>query len=208
MSHPASPLMQSARPVRSMRSMRRSAVSRHAGLSLVELILALAITSMLLTATMVALDASFKAYAAAAEEASTQTQTRMITQRLLTLIRTSTVHGPTDADYSTTPSTFITLVDVNGDKLTVGYSSVNKELWLTQGWEADGAALTKQPLLSGVSQASFYIGRRRDNTGVWVLERATVDITVLPSPDASLAIEKGAGQAIRLIASTMPRKLD
>lgn len=181
---------------------------RAAGLSLVELILALAITSMLLTATMTALDASFKAYAAAAEEASTQTQTRMITQRLLTLIRTSTVHGPTDADYSTTPSNFISLINADGDKLTIGYSSVNKELWLTDGWDESGVTLTRQPLLSGVTQAGFYIKRRRDNTGTWVLERATVDITVEPAADSSLALEQGSGTATRLIASTMPRKLD
>ena len=44
--------------------------SRSAGLSLVELLVSLAITAMLLTATMVAIDASFQAYAAAAESAT------------------------------------------------------------------------------------------------------------------------------------------
>ncbi|MCG8511438.1 MAG: hypothetical protein MI741_19665, partial [Rhodospirillales bacterium] len=70
-----------------------------------ELLISLAITAMLLTATMVAIDASFKAYAAAAETASTQTATRMIVNRLLAMVRTSSAHGPleaaepTDADW-------------------------------------------------------------------------------------------------------------
>ena len=44
---------------------------------------------------MVALDASFKAYAASAEQASSQATTRMVTERVLQLIRTGTVQGPT-----------------------------------------------------------------------------------------------------------------
>lgn len=73
---------------------------RAPGFSLVEMLVSLAIVSVLLTATVVALDASFQAYAAAAESASTHTSSRLISHRLLTLVRTSTAHGPL---YAQTP---------------------------------------------------------------------------------------------------------
>jgi prepilin-type N-terminal cleavage/methylation domain-containing protein len=72
------------------------------GLSLIELLISLGIVAMLLTATMVAIDASFKAYASAAESANTHTSTRMTLHRLLTLTRTSTAHGPVREDVPVT----------------------------------------------------------------------------------------------------------
>lgn len=74
---------------------------RRAGFSLVEMLVSLAIVSVLLTATVVALDASFKAYAVAAESASTHTSARLISHRLLTLVRTSTAHGPLNTGFPT-----------------------------------------------------------------------------------------------------------
>jgi prepilin-type N-terminal cleavage/methylation domain-containing protein len=87
--------------VRSARVSRSTLHARRRGVSLIELLLALAISAMLLTATMVALSASFKAYADASEQASAQAATRMVTQRLLTLIRTGTAHGPLNAEATT-----------------------------------------------------------------------------------------------------------
>ena len=63
------------------------------GFNLVEMLIALVITAALLTATMVALDASFMAYQATTEEASTHTISRLIMNRMLTLIRTGQEFG-------------------------------------------------------------------------------------------------------------------
>lgn len=70
---------------------------RTMGLSIVELLTSLAISAMLLTATMVATDACFKAYADASEQFSTHAATRMVTHRILTMVRTNTAHGPLKA---------------------------------------------------------------------------------------------------------------
>ena len=67
---------------------------RAAGLSLAEMLISLAVVAVLLTAVTVALDASFRAYANAAESASYQSSTRMITQRVLSLIRNGVAQGP------------------------------------------------------------------------------------------------------------------
>ena len=118
------------------------------GVSLVELLIALAISAMLLTATAAAINASFRAYADASEQASAQASTRMVVNRLLTMIRTSTAHGPlaaqpastlqiTDPDDGTTTYTvtipastqsgntttgpYIELIDSNGKDIKIVY---------------------------------------------------------------------------------------
>lgn len=197
---------------------------RAAGLSLVELLVALAITAMLLTATMVAIDASFQAYAAAAESASTQTATRMVINRLLTLIRTSTAHGPLLDDPSDTPpvvlladgqtiqSHYITLLNSQGDLIRIEYrdathATTPNELWLIID-PFGGGAQQSQPILGGVTNAEFFTHRRFDSEGVLVLERGSVDLTVEADDDATLALEGAELPPIRVIASTMPRKLE
>ena len=63
---------------------------------MVELLIALTLASMLLTAVMVSLDVSFRAYRASAEEVSTNVQGRIIVERLQALIRAG-------ADFSRCP---------------------------------------------------------------------------------------------------------
>lgn len=194
--------------------LRRRAL-RARGLSLVELLIALAITAMLLTATMVALDASFKAYADSAEQASAQASTRMVTSRLLTLIRTSTAHGPLMPDASVTPpvtisgstltSNYIELQDPTGNFVRIEYRANTQELWVTT--TPPGGTATSYSIMGGVTAASFSCLRRMNDDGMYVLDRGTMDLTIMPGADATLAVEYRQGQAIRVFASTMPRKL-
>lgn len=186
---------------------------RSLGLSLVEMLISLAVTAMLLTATMVAINASFKAYAAAAESASTQTSTRLIVHRLLGLMRTSTAHGPlqpgagvTLSGYTLT-SDYIELIDPDGNLIRLDYVAADKMIYATVT-PYGGSVATQEPALGGVTQCEFKLTRRLDDDGVWVLERGSIDFTVEPDADASLAIEGDATQPIRVIASTMPRKLE
>lgn len=190
---------------------------RHAGLSLVEMLISLAITALLLTATMVAIDASFKAYAAAAESASTQTSTRLVVHRLLSLMRTSTAHGPLLPDAGADPpvtltgttltSNYIELIDPEGNLIKLEYIEDDEMLYVTVT-PYGGSIATREPLLGGVTQCEFKLIRRLDDDGVWVLERGSIDFTVEADSDASLAIEGDAVEPMRVIASTMPRKLE
>lgn len=199
-------------------SERSSRAPRRArGLSLVETLLALAITAMLLTATMVATDASFKAYASAAEQASAQASTRMVTTRLLALIRTSTAHGPLEPNAAANPpvtlagdtiaSGYFEFLDPKGSLVRIDYRPQSRELWLTSTPPGGGAAVS-QPLLGGVTQATFYGHRRLDAAGLWVLDRGTMDLTVQADTDTTLSLEAGHAPPFRVIASTMPRKLE
>ncbi|MGB0767446.1 MAG: prepilin-type N-terminal cleavage/methylation domain-containing protein [Phycisphaeraceae bacterium] len=186
---------------------------RSRGLSLVEMLISLAITAMLLTATMVAIDASFQAYAAAAESASTQTSTRLVTHRLLSLMRTSTAHGPLLPETGVTlagttlTSPYIELLDPDGNLIRLEYEDDEDMLYVTVT-PFGGSVATKEPLLGGVTQCEFKLSRRLDEDGVWILERGSIDFTVEPDRDTSLAIEGDAAEPMRVIASTMPRKLE
>ena len=64
-----------------------------------------------------------------------------------------------------------------------------------------------RPLISGVTAAQFF-RRRLNDEELWELERCTIDLTVQADEDATLALENGPAQAIRVVASTMPRKLE
>ena len=213
-----------AQPTAPSPRLRRPRHAR-AGLSLVEMLVSLAITALLLTATMVAIDASFHAYASAAQSASTQATTRLVVHRLLTLVRTSTAHGPLQVmpgqdppvlyhvrpdnsiDQNTLVSHYIELIDSQGNLVRVEYRAQEQQLWVitTPYGSNDPQA---QPLIGGVTECTFYIHRRFDRDGVLVLERGTVDFIVQPDEDNTLAYETGKVQPMRVIASTMPRRLD
>lgn len=170
-----------------------------------------------MAATVVATDASFRAYASAAEQASAQSSTRMVVNRLLTLVRTSTAHGPLNPDNSVTPaatlsgqivtSPYIELIDSIGNLVRIEHRAATQELWLSTTPPGSNTA-TSQPILGGVTAASFHCRRRKNDSGLWVLDRGTMDLTVEPGADATLAIESGKTSTIRVIASTMPRKID
>lgn len=201
---------------------RRRRPSRR-GLSIVELLVALAISAALLTATMVATDASFRAYAAAAEMASTQTSTRLVINRLLTLVRTSTAHEPMTLAYAQTldpsatqtgtiiQSNFLELVDQLGRLIRIEYRADDQELWVLVDDDADlvlEPGETRQPMLGGVTAAVFHARHRTNPDGLLVLERGSIDLTVQPDRDTTLSMESDTDTAIRVVASTEPRRLE
>jgi hypothetical protein len=99
------------------------------------------------------------------------------------------------------------VLDPKGNIVKIEYKSASQELWLTTT-PASGGTSTSQPLIGGVTNAVFYALRRQDDEGLYVLERGTMDLTIEPGGDATLALERGNNAAIRVIASTMPRKLE
>lgn len=199
---------------------RRGATPRHArrhGISLIEMLISLAIAAALLTATMVAIDASFQAYASATAQAATQSSARMVSNRMLTLLRTSTAHGPLlvsdDDDWPVTldgkrlNSEFIELVDQQDEIIRIEYRDDEQQLWYIRDPGTDDEV--EQPLLDGVTAAVFFSDRRQNSFGVWVLERASMDLTILPGAASALGLENDAPEIpIRIIASTMPRRFD
>lgn len=192
------------RRIRPWRTARR-------GFNLVEMLIALVITATLLTATMVALDASFMAYQATTEEASTHTISRLIMNRMLTLIRTGREFGPfpVNPQDSLVQDDFIQFLTPNGEVLELRWVEVEEALYVIR----DPGGLDEwNLLLEGVIRQDdpnnpgdyirpftleYKLGRR--------LYRATIDLTVVPDDNMSVTLDGDNQRVIRLVASAMPR---
>ncbi|MEM7680666.1 MAG: prepilin-type N-terminal cleavage/methylation domain-containing protein [Planctomycetota bacterium] len=184
------------------------------GFSLPELLVALAITAGLLTAVVMSIDASFRAYAAAAESASTNTATRLAVHKILGMVRGGRSHGPLSTlddptvvfsgDVATHDR--IEFVDPNGYSHLIYFDDATDRI-LAQTTTPLGSAQPAQEVLAGVETCVFQIQRTKTSTGAWVLARASVDISVRPDPDQSLAIEADDSPPIRYTGSTAPRQL-
>ncbi|MAC18968.1 MAG: hypothetical protein CMJ23_04685 [Phycisphaerae bacterium] len=194
------------RPIRNAPSSRRSGPRSRRGFNLLEVLIALAITATLLTATLAALDASFRAYQATTKEVSTQSIGRIVMHRMLTLLRTGTEFGPfpTDPRITRIRSDFIEFRTQDDEVVTIRWD--RSEELLT--YQLEGQAPVE--LLDGVVGTT-------DENGVLIepftleyeqgrrLYRATIDLTVDPSDVIELQIEGDRANSIRLVGSAMPR---
>ncbi|MFO0831205.1 MAG: prepilin-type N-terminal cleavage/methylation domain-containing protein [Phycisphaerales bacterium] len=205
-----------------MKQLLRQAARRR-GFSMIEVLVSLMITGLLLTATLSALDASFKAYQVTTESASTNVIARTVMQRMAALVRTGTDFGPypddvLDASANPMDSSFMefSMGPVTGGTRVVRLerrdaaqgSPAPFELWyVEQLVEDDGTVSTNEarPLLTGLTELNFNleydVGPR--------LKRATIDLTVLPNDfqDANFRTELHT-DTIRLVTTVSPRKLD
>ncbi len=179
---------------------------RRRGFNLIEVLIALAITATLLTATLAALDASFRAYQATTEEVSTQSIGRIVMHRMLTLIRTGTDFGPFPSDprVTTIQSDFIQFQTQNEEVVTISWDrNTQRLLYEIDGQPAvellDGVVGTTSA--EGVLQAPFTLSYEKGRR----LYRATIDLTVEPNDVIQLDIEGDRARTIRLVGSAMPR---
>jgi prepilin-type N-terminal cleavage/methylation domain-containing protein len=191
--------------------------------SVVEMLIALMISSLLLTACLVALDSSFKSYQTTTESASTHVVSRLVMHRMLGMIRQGTEFGPYPLGVlvpTRVDSDYIEFVSLEDD--TTGVRQVTKlakvadttipgMFMLTyQRQDFTNGTLTNQfnhPLVRNLKDVKFTleydIGPR--------LRRATIDMTIKPDDvkDNASSIAGGmTGDVLRLVASTSPRRLD
>jgi prepilin-type N-terminal cleavage/methylation domain-containing protein len=200
------------------------------GFSLVEMLLALAISATLLTAALAALNSTFIQYKVVTESASTNVVTRIVMHRMLSMVRTGRDFGPFPNDVLDTLqnpviSNFIEFVserDFNGgiSRITrMEYrppapGATSGTMWYVlldpaaiDPLDPTAGIIEQHILLSGVQAMSFTmkyaIGPQ--------LVRATLDMTVEPNDSRDLqmgAVSQVANaQTIRLVASAAPRQL-
>lgn len=197
---------------------------RRRGFNLVEMLISLGITAMLLTATMVALDASFMAYQTTTEQASTQTIGRMVLQRMQTMIRSSASIGPFPLSplQRTVESNYIFIsVGQNGAEfgstrliVMLSWDPTEERLYfstlnaiLNGGW-AQGPA---QLLLEGVMAATD--PETGESIPPFTIEfdenlnpiRVTIDLTVRPDDNMDVELDGDWVQPLRFVASVQPR---
>lgn len=181
---------------------------RRAGFSLVELLIALAISAALLVAVLSALVASFRAYQATTEQASTHVVGRVVMHRMMALVRNSVDFGPLpeDARDRFVLTDQLLFVDDDGREIQLRLDRAASALLM----QVDQGA--EQLLLEGVRGPTDETGAP---TGAFTLEfengtklvRASFDLTVEADDNASLTLEGDEVVPIRLVGSTAPRRL-
>lgn len=203
---------------------RKSAAPR--GFSMVELLLALAIVSMVLTSAMVALDAAFKGYRATTDTASTHVVSRIVMHRAVAMIRNGTEFGPFPGDVldraqNPLTSDFIEFVSFEDEDTGVRqvsriefrpaeageeYGGLWFELFTFENGILQGEPVEAE-MIPNVEDASFVleydVGPR--------LVRATIDLLIRPNDDLDpIGVEgrnENNNEPIRLVGSATPRRL-
>lgn len=194
------------------------------GFSLVEFMIALTISALLLTACLVALDSSFKAYEVTTEGASTHVVSRLVMHRALAMIRQGeefgpypySVVGPTRLESSSIE--FVSLNDPGTGRRHITRLERAVDPQSSDTWQLryqrreylNGTLMNtvSYPLLRNLQDLRFTLEYDVGPT----LRRATIDMTVRPN-DASVAGATALftdleAPTLRLIASTSPRRLD
>jgi prepilin-type N-terminal cleavage/methylation domain-containing protein len=182
------------------------------GVGLIELLIALSISAILLTATAVAVDASFKAYAANQEESSLLQQSRMALNRMVMSIRTSDSHAPTDpkllADFKAglkVTGTAIAMFQEDGTNIVYRYDSPNKRLYADVGGKSyvlargvDACSMSMEPMRS---EEALRTGGAYD-----LLRRATILVTISTTASTAGVGESTGKHPVTLSVSISPRK--
>lgn len=196
-----------ARRAAGVRRGRRNAVG------LVELLVALAISAALLTATAMAIDASFKAYAINQEQSDLTQRSRLAMYRMSAIIRQTQLHQPKSGTTAhnqfvvgkTVTDSAIEMRDLSNKPIMYFHDAPNKRLMvrtetgdhvMCEGVEA--FAVTMVPMRSAQSI--------RTGGGWDLLKRATLLLTVGSTSETSVKGEGSGDQTMTLSASVMPRR--
>lgn len=182
------------------------------GVGLVELLIALAICSMLLTAVAMALDASFLSYRVNQEQSALNQKARLTMHRILTNVRQCEAHAPATSSLLTNFSLGVRVDDVGiamlndaGDDVVYRYDATNQRIL----YALDG---NERTLLEGVTQFQVTLEPMRSATsirtggGYDLLNRATVLLTVRTTGKTSMNSETTGQQSITLSSSAQPRR--
>jgi len=216
----------------------RNAPRRRRAFSLIDMLLALAISGAALAATFQALHVSFLNYQNITDSASSHVVSRIMMHRILALIRTGTDFGPFPADVLLNPEIeadfieFVSRRDADGAPAQIMRIEFRQDedaplgqLWLVLIDPAGTTANQEQMMLDSVEAAQF---RMTYDVGPRLL-RCTVDLSILPDDSIEQGVdsngdgvidendvnqtvdlyeEAGALRRVRLVASASPRHDD
>ena len=182
------------------------------GVGLVELLIALSVCSMLLTAVGVALDASFISYRVNQEQSALTQRSRLAMHRIVTTVRQCDAHAPATGSLLDefalglrVNDTGVAMIDDAGDDLVYNYDAANERVLFSR----NGVTRT---LLEGVTQFQVSLEPMRSATsirtggGYDLLNRATVLLTVRTTAATSMNSETTGMQTVTLSSSAQPRR--
>jgi hypothetical protein len=194
---------------------------RRHGIGLAELLIALAISATLLTAVGVAVDASFKAYAINQSQAQLLQRSRVAMNRILTYIRSTSMHLPDDDDAQedfqagrvTHARAIRMMISATGGVI---FRQSGNELQMIPFTVSGGSFTegTARTLLDGVGPDDFDITFEPQQSAASIktggkydqLKRASISLTLRPTDATQVAGESGGTQSVTLSTSVMPRQ--
>ena len=204
------------------RRANRASRARRRGLGLPELLIALSISAALLTATAVAVDASFKAYAVNQSQAALAQRVRVAMHRIVSTIRTTALHrpdndAPIDEFEDGLVCTDSAIRMLTGEDRGVIFRQSGDALLLVPFTIVGGALVEGAPntLLKGVQAGDFTVtfepmrSARQMRLGrpeYDQLKRASILLTLRPSTTTVVAGEEADAEPVTLSTSVMPRK--
>lgn len=183
------------------------------GLAVVELLLALAIGGMVLVAVAYCVDASFRAYSINQEQSDLMQRSRLAMHRILTEIRTTATHAPTDAIAEAgfnmglvVSDDGIKMLDSVDRQISFEFDSANGVL------NAKDKLGNEYVLLRGVEKFEIKFEPMKSHNSVRTggaydqLLRATVLLTVRTTGNAVDVDETVGAQRVTLTSSAVPRQ--
>jgi Tfp pilus assembly protein PilE len=191
----------------------RPRARRRSGMAVVELLIALAISGMVLVAVAYCVDTAFRAYSINQEQSDLMQRSRLAMHRILTTIRTTSAHQPVDplatAAFESgldVTDTAIRMIDVNEVEIMFRFDPVNGMLMAV---DKNG---NEYVLVRGVETFEVKFEPMRTEKaarsgGVYDrLMRATVKLTVKTSGNSVDIDESVAFQRVTLSSSAVPRQ--
>jgi type II secretory pathway pseudopilin PulG len=182
------------------------------GIALVEVLVAIGISALLLTATAVALNTAVRAYHINQQQALLLQHSRVAMTRMLSTVRRSKLHAPDTSSLAsqfaagaTTTGTGIAMYDQNGVMVTYRYDAPTRTVQMVIG-------STAYPLVHGVDEFTVSMEPMRSSTSVrtgggWdLLRRATILLTLRNVGQTTMELEGFGDQSLTLSASVMPRR--
>ena len=183
------------------------------GMAVIELLIALAIGSMVLVAVAYCVDSSFRAYSINQEQSDLMQRSRLAMHRILTSIRTTDAHMPVDpaavagfkAGLVVTDKA-IDMVDVNERHVGFEFDPANGTLIAT-----DKSGM-EYVLLRGVEKFEIKYEPMKTQQSVRVggpydrLLRATIRLTVKTAGNSVDVDESVGAQRVTLSSSAVPRR--
>lgn len=195
-----------ARPARAGRRQRRA-------MAVVELLIALAISGMVLAAVAYSVDACFRAYSINQEQSDLMQRARTGMHRIITTIRTTNAHQPLSADALLAFKEGIVVSDSGIAMFDADDRPINFKFDAPRGQvlAVDGAG-NEYVMLRGVRKFEIKFEPLRSEQSARTggpydkLLRATVLVTVQTTGNALDIDETVAAQTVTLSSSVMPRR--
>ncbi len=175
--------------------------------SILEILIALAISVVLLTATMMALRASFETYRRSAERVSANVAGRLIIERAQMMIRGGVdfVPLPAGPGGGVLESDFLSIQSASGTWTTLRWDQLTETIRWEDGVDSwsmlDGVS---QNIAGGITPLSPFRLTFRD--GRW-LTHATIDLVVSADGITGTDLDMEDVPEMRFVGSAMPRRV-